>query len=91
MKAPDDGGPAFPHPGYTIEQPSQRIIAWAGGMCLRDWFAAMALQGILAGRINELRHIKENQEPLYTNEGMAGWAYRFADAMLKARGEAAHE
>lgn len=42
-------------------------------MSLRDWFAGMALQGILAG------------EHLDTLENMVGWAYKYAEAMLKAR------
>lgn len=46
-----------------------------GGMSLRDYFAAKALQGILVG---EKWH-EENRGP------MAAEAYLFADAMLAAR------
>ena len=47
------------------------------GMTLRDWFAGMALQGILAGTPDSICTIDE-----YANE-----AYQYADAMLKKRGE----
>jgi hypothetical protein len=41
MSKPNDGGPAFP--GWD-ENSSSPIL----GMSLRDWFAGMALQGMLA-------------------------------------------
>ncbi len=50
----------------------------AAGMTLRDWFAGMALQGLIVAcdKFDEL-----------TNErDAARMAYRQADAMLKARG-----
>lgn len=64
---PDDGGPAFPGPDH-ISQPDDIHE----GMSLRDWFAGMALQGLvnLAGR-----------DP----GGESQLAYRYADAMLAAR------
>ena len=45
-----------------------------GGMTLRDYFAAKAMQGSLA-----------NTEVTMTNESMAQWAYDMADAMLQER------
>jgi hypothetical protein len=65
------GGPAFPcHP--EIDNPK------FDGMTLRDYFAAKALQGMLAN-------------PVEGNDGMiskrlALWSYEIADAMLKVRG-----
>lgn len=48
-----------------------------GGMSLRDYFAMAALQGVLAsGSMN-----------IDSYEGAAKEAYRFANAMLKAREE----
>jgi hypothetical protein len=44
-------------------------------MTLRDWFAGMAMQGLLA------RHEDTNER------GIAWDAYRYADAMLAARRE----
>ncbi len=47
---------------------------------LRDWFAGMALQGLLAGPGGD----DYENEP----EGFAAMsAYAYADAMMKARGE----
>jgi len=44
------------------------------GMDLRDYFAAAALQGLVAD------HTRDNYP-----EELAAYAYRLADAMLKAR------
>ncbi len=56
------GGPAFPtHLNLTQ------------GMTLRDYFAAKAMQGLLASEVNAPRH------------EFAAEAYAMADAMLKAR------
>ena len=59
-----DGGPAFPHDGQ---------VNYTGGLSLRDYFAAAALEGLLcaccAGRPDDA----------------ASNAYKYADAMLKAR------
>jgi hypothetical protein len=56
------GGPAFP-----VEQHDK------DGMTLRDYFAAKAMQGLLASDVNAERHI------------FAAQAYAMADAMLEAR------
>ena len=62
MSETRDGGPAFPD------------NRWQDGMSLRDWFAGMALQGILAF------------EPDWVGEvTMEEWAYERADCMLAAR------
>lgn len=42
MSAPDDGGPAFPFAEATTD------FSVSPGMTLRDWFAGMAMQGLLA-------------------------------------------
>jgi hypothetical protein len=68
----NDGGPAFPIP--PIDNGPGNIKSQAKpGMSLRDWFAGMAMQGLL----------------VHDDEGViseaARDAYRYADAMLKAR------
>jgi hypothetical protein len=63
----NDGGPAFPTPAG---------IQHNDGMTLRDYFAAAALQGLLAS-------IQPNQ--LWSGDDVAVTCYRTADAMLKAR------
>jgi hypothetical protein len=64
----ETGGPAFPMQ-YADD-------SYQTGMTLRDYFAAKAMQGILAS-------------PHYRGSAFvnADAAYRFADAMMKARGE----
>lgn len=43
MNEIEDGGPAFP----TDQSPSQEYTDIKGGMSLRDWFAGMAMQGMM--------------------------------------------
>ena len=69
----NDGGPAYPNVYYS--EPIGSIgpqLTIKGGMTLRDYFAAAALQGNLI-------------EPTANNDEVAKWAYSLADAMLKAR------
>lgn len=66
------GGPAFPcHPG--IENPIY------DGMTLRDYFAAKAMQGILAS------NTEHEHEDAHIFDAIAEASYKQADAMLKAR------
>jgi hypothetical protein len=67
----NDGGPAFPHDGQQN---------YTGGMSLRDYFAAKAMQAALVNAnagsqdgINQLGKL------------VAQYAYLIADAMLEAR------
>lgn len=71
----DDGGPAFPQadPGLTYYGEP--------GMTLRDWFAGKAMAPMV-GRMMERCSPTEAMEGLVD---LAGAAYEFADAMLKAR------
>lgn len=70
-----EGGMAFP---------CDRIFTSAGsvvnsaGMSMRDYFAAKALQGIIASE-------QSGDENFVTVESYARDAYRYADAMLEAR------
>jgi len=70
----DSGGPAFPFGvrviGERIEEDNE------AGMSLRDYFAAKALQGFMANKSNPGRFHPDED---------AAWAYKIADAMLKAR------
>ena len=74
----ETGGPAFPVP-FSLD-PAQGGPVFAelygnGGMSLRDYFAAKAMQGMMAGNWN-------------TNyDAWAEHAYQLADAMLRARQE----
>ena len=79
----NNGGPAFPQPIVDTRGNSGIVSAeemQVGGMTLRDYFAAKAMQGLVASC--------NNQDRL---EGILGFrkiseaAYAAADAMLKAR------
>lgn len=64
MNIQNDGGPAFPTPAG---------IQHNDGMTLRDYFAAAALQGLMA----------DGGGTSWDDDAKA--AYRAADAMIKAR------
>jgi hypothetical protein len=66
MSNTNTGGPAFP-----TERPA--MSEYGKGMTLRDYFAAKAMQGMLACPGS----IRVNDD--------ANLAYKMADAMLKAR------
>ena len=63
----DDGGPAFSY--------SSNVFPNYTGMSLRDYFAGMALQGI----------IPHDVEISMNDASLAASAYELADAMLAAR------
>jgi hypothetical protein len=72
----ETGGPAFPNIEY--KQPvggGSHMMTIIGGMTLRDYFAAKALQGICAS----------GPSASWPNDHLAAKAYNLADAMLKAR------
>ena len=82
MAEVDDGGPAFPFPGIPTDGTD---IPWMmppfPGMSLRDWFAGMAMQGVIAD---------SGWEPIVRSDGItpvSEVAYAIADAMLAARKE----
>lgn len=78
MSNTNTGGPAFPEirivSGDNYNAPTK---VYYGGMTLRDYFAAKAMQGFMANKSNPM-HFQPDAD--------AGWAYTIADAMLKARG-----
>ena len=65
----DNGGPAFPQPNRSI---APEIVG--RGMTLRDYFAAKALQGMLADSKLQMSH-----------KNYSNFAYELADAMLESR------
>ena len=73
----DDGGWAFPQVESANRNPFGNECLDAGGMTLRDYFAAAAMP-IIGYRMTEL---KAN----WTCERIAKVAYEAADAMLEAR------
>jgi len=75
MSNTNTGGPAFPVPGLS-NLPNGDFIHPECGMTLRDYFAANALQGMIAADYN--------LAPEYV-PSIAASAYLLADAMMKAR------
>lgn len=90
----DDGGPAFPHISkwcHEFNDDNKCIGCFPTGgdpgMTLRDYFAAAALQGMLAySYVNPQRG---NYHENCTFEGAAFDAYQYADEMIKARKKSA--
>ena len=66
MEEMKTGGPAFPTNDVCYN-----------GMTLRDYFAAKAMQGILAGTLTPTT--------VWSHDEVSETAYNVADAMLKAR------
>ena len=75
MTRPLDNPPAFP---LVVGTPSDPWGMQNDGMTLRDYFAAVALQGCLA---NEDFRKTAGNNPAVTS----AFAYETADAMLEAR------
>ena len=69
----NDGGPAFPQADRVGDIATQH-----GGMTLRDYFAAKAMQGYVSD---------EEWRDDIDFDGTARAAYKMADAMIAARGE----
>ena len=74
------GGPAFPQNTKIVAAAGQELHqGFFGGMTLRDYFAAKAMQGWLS------TYPDDHAPDEVFEGGVADFAYRIADAMLKAR------
>ena len=85
MMTKDTSGPAFP-----CEQHECQDNTWnqtfESGMSLRDYFAAKAMQGLLANTESCFTPSKDEKEAGITwAEKLANECYEIADAMLKDR------
>jgi len=69
MSEIDSGGNAFPHCEWVGDVHTHRV-----GMSLREWYAGVALQGYRSWCGTNV----------YSPESIAEWAYKDADAMLRA-------
>ena len=67
-----DGGPAFPVPNY-VSSDGETFSSEPSGMSLRDYFAAAAMQGMLADGESTPAKI------------LAAASYELADAMIEQR------
>lgn len=83
-----DGGPAFPQEvRYVTPGPGTQTGSYGpcGGMTLRDYFAAKAMQAYLSRDIpHEMIARGKGSTAIY-----AGWFYAWADAMLAERDKSA--
>lgn len=81
----NDGGPAFPRPsGEAVDMIGNHFWPQAQeGMSLRDYFAAAALQGMLA--YSYVNPQSGNYHENCTATAAANTAFDFADAMIAAR------
>ena len=86
MSRRDDGGPAFP---FSSLEPDPETRALVGtiykdneGMTLRDYFAAKAMQSIIAA-MSAGQH--SPRADMSVDDSLAVDAYAVADAMLRAR------
>lgn len=73
------GGPAFPVTSY-VNSDGETFESKPQGMTLRDYFAAKAMQGMLANPKLQEQILKVGQSWIEES------AYAVADAMLKVRG-----
>lgn len=71
MSKKDTGGPAFPVQSIYVEDEATNLR----GMTLLDYFAAKAMQGLLASNV---------EAPI---ERFVAKSYEMADAMIKARNQ----
>lgn len=84
MSNKDNGGPAFPMADFDNQtfqhQTVDELKRLLSGMSLRDYFAAKAMQGILAGVLADGSSFGTDLE-----FPVADAAYKAADAMLAER------
>lgn len=81
----NDGGPAFPV-GSDLGPASNIVDGGYGGMSVRDYFAAKALQGWLSGcDIDGQLSDGEGGSSTFNRAALAEECYAFADAMLAER------
>lgn len=72
----DKNMPAFPTNGFNhLGQP----MPINNGITLRDWFAGMALQGLISATPEQMSY----PDPEYAAE----LVFKYADEIMKARGE----
>ena len=84
MRTPNDGEPAFPVPVGEREFWDREENGSPNGITIRDYFAAAALQGMIASGEYLAKQMHKNP-----NKNIGDMAYMAADEMLAARKEGA--
>jgi hypothetical protein len=77
--------PVYAFPSPDVYHPNGQIEYGAPGMLLRDYFAAHALNGIIANTMTALA--KEGITPKRFKEMVVESAFEIADAMMERRGK----
>lgn len=75
VSPPKTGGPVYPgraHDVFSFDD-DQPVMVYSSGLTVRDYFAGLAMQSWLTGVDSPIE------------ERCAEFAYRMADAMLRAR------
>lgn len=86
MMSKETGGPAFPFVVSIKNHDGTEATAYYGGMTLRDYFAAKAMQGLCAGfSSGDEDDWPDDRTDHY--QIVSEHAYCIAAAMIKARGE----
>lgn len=81
----DDGGPAFPHEVPQGMGAGGSVSRHHPGMPLRDYFAARAMQGIVADMAGAIANDDRPDRLRRALENTARLSFAMADAMLEAR------
>ena len=81
--------PAFPT-GIGLNADKTWIGSGSGGMTLRDYFAAKAMQSWITVTVQRYVHQSQLQIDMPSRDVIAAEAYDMADVMMKAR-EVKHE
>lgn len=77
----ETGGTAFPSYGVLWDDQISTSVDWdEGGMTLRDYFAAKAMQALIQAYASDGRILITSDKNLAVEQ-----AYEVADAMLEAR------
>jgi len=82
----ENGGPAFPQTNVKIGSDPQSVFM-SGGMSLRDWFAGMALSGMMKSVEAKILNAMLEKEIKLTWVNASVLAYKLSDAMIKERGK----
>ncbi|EOG3639692.1 hypothetical protein ABR847_007785 [Enterobacter hormaechei] len=83
MSKENHGGPAFPHIRKPVAPGVEEVIT-SGGMSLRDYFAAKAMQSIVSSP-KEMESLIDVLGAKTAYAKVSETAYVIADEMLRAR------
>lgn len=81
MSKSNDGGAAFPTPEPRCPECNAEVLNFVHGMSKRDYFAAAALTGMLAG----ITKFRDDAPEIIVNRprDISELAYLYADVMLE--------